>query len=45
MNNPFSDPNLEAKLAMDPRTRDFLNDPTFVMMLTQLKTDPSKLNL
>lgn len=45
MNNPFSDPNLEAKLAMDPRTREFLNDPSFVLMLNQLRTDPSKLNM
>lgn len=43
--NPFADPNLEMKLAMDPKTRAFLSDPTFMMMLNELKKDPSKLNL
>jgi len=45
LNNPFADPNLEAKLAMDPRTRDFMNDPSFMFILNQLKSDPSKLNM
>lgn len=45
MNNPFSDPNLEAKLAMDPRTKDFLSDPSFLYMLNQLKANPSNLSM
>jgi len=44
MNNPFADPNLMVKLAMDPRTSGLLNDPSFMFMLNQLKQDPSKLN-
>jgi len=43
--NPFSDPNLEVKLAMDPRTKDFLNDPSFLQMLNILKTDSSKMGM
>ena len=44
MNNPFLDPQLEMKLTMDPRTKDFMNDPTFVQKLNILKRDPSQLN-
>jgi len=44
-NNPFMDPNLEAKLAMDPRCREFMNDPSFVAQLSMLKQDPSKLTM
>lgn len=45
MNNPFADPNLEMKLAMDPRTREFVKDPSFMMMLNMLKQDPNNLSL
>lgn len=45
LNNPFADPNLEARLAMDPKTRDFLNDPSFMFKLNQIKQDPSKLSM
>ncbi|XP_057316344.1 stress-induced-phosphoprotein 1-like [Hydractinia symbiolongicarpus] len=45
MNNPFADPNLEMKLAMDQRTREFMNDPSFCMMLSELKKDASKLSM
>lgn len=44
MNNPFLDPQLEAKLSMDPRTRDFMSDPSFIQQLTLLKQNPSNLN-
>ncbi|XP_065660585.1 stress-induced-phosphoprotein 1 isoform X2 [Hydra vulgaris] len=44
-NNPFADPSLEAKLAMNPKTREYLNDPTFLQMLQVLKSDPSKLSM
>ena len=42
-NNPFADPMLEAKLHMDPRTRDFMKDPGFLVKLRALKQDPSNL--
>lgn len=45
LNNPFADPNLEAKLAMDPKCKEFLNDPSFLFILSQLKQDPSKLSM
>jgi len=44
-NNPFADPMLEAKLAMDPRTKGFLNDPDFMIKLQALKQDPSNLTI
>jgi len=44
-NNPFNDPNLETKLAMDPRTRGFLSDPSFKFVLQQLKADPSNISM
>jgi len=36
-NNPFADPNLETKLLMDARTKDFMSDPSFLYMLGELK--------
>lgn len=45
MNNPFADPNLEMKLAMDQRTREYMSDPSFCMMLSELKKDASKLSM
>lgn len=44
-NNPFADPNLEAKLLNDARTKDFMSDPSFLYMLGELKKDASKLNM
>jgi stress-induced-phosphoprotein 1 len=44
-NNPFSDPGLEAKLLMDPRTRSYMSDPSFVTMIQQLKKDPSNISM
>jgi len=44
-NNPFNDPNLEAKLAMNPQTRQLLHDPSFKYILQQLKADPSNISL
>ena len=43
LNNPFRDKNLEAKLAMNPKTREFMKDPDFLHKIQQLKNDPSKL--
>jgi len=44
-NNPFNDPNLMAKLAMDPRTCGFLNDPSFMDVLNKLKEDPTNISM
>jgi len=44
-NNPFNDPNLTTKLAMDPRTRGYVNDPSFQVVLEKLKQDPSNISL
>lgn len=41
--NPFSDPNLMATLAMNPRTREFMNDPDYVKMMTELQRNPQSL--
>eukprot|EP00118_Oscarella_pearsei_P025263 m.307856 g.307856 ORF g.307856 m.307856 type:complete len:553 (+) comp42942_c0_seq1:67-1725(+) len=41
--NPFSDPQIFAKLAMNPETRDFLQQDDFRMMLTALQRDPSSI--
>jgi len=30
---------------MDPRTKDFMDDPNFITMLNILKADPSKLSM
>ena len=45
MNNPFADPNLEARLSVDPKCREYLKDPSFMFALNQLKADPSKLSM
>lgn len=43
MMNPFSDPNLTARLATDPRTREFMNDPEYVKMVGELQANPNAL--
>lgn len=43
--NMFSDPNLFAKIATNPQTMGFLQQPDFVAKLNQLQRDPSCLNL
>lgn len=40
----FDDPNMMTKLAMDSRTRSFLNDPSYLKMLEDIRKDTSKLN-
>lgn len=42
--NPFNDPQLEAKLFQNPQTRAYLNDPSFQFILQQLKKDPSNIS-
>ncbi|CAK4068225.1 unnamed protein product [Aphanomyces euteiches] len=37
-------PDMFAKLAMNPRTRDFLQDPDFVRKLQDVQQNPNKLN-
>ncbi|KAF2361591.1 Tetratricopeptide repeat 1 [Trinorchestia longiramus] len=39
----FDNPSVIAKLATDPRTRDFLSDPSYMKMLNELKNDSSKM--
>jgi len=43
MMNPFSDPNLTARLATDPRTREFMKDPEYVKMIGELQANPNAL--
>lgn len=43
--NMFSDPNLFGKLAGNPQTAGFLQQPDFVAKLQQLQREPSCLNL
>lgn len=38
--NLFSDPESIVKLATDPRTRPFLNDPEYMEMLEKLQKNP-----
>ncbi|CAN8101204.1 unnamed protein product [Discula destructiva] len=40
----FSDPNLIAKLAGNPKTLPFLSDPTFMQKLTQIQQNPQALD-
>ncbi|XP_057325987.1 stress-induced-phosphoprotein 1 [Microplitis mediator] len=38
--NPFTSPDVFMKLRSDPRTKDLLNDPDYVKLLTELQTNP-----
>ncbi|XP_076239622.1 stress-induced phosphoprotein 1 [Calliopsis andreniformis] len=38
--NPFNTPNLFAKLAKDPRTKELLQDPEYLMLLQELRNNP-----
>merc|ERR1719204_2544248 len=33
LNNPFADPNLLAKLAMNPKTREYCSDPSYIQLI------------
>lgn len=41
--NLFNNVNLFAKLQADPRTRQFLNDPTYVQRIKNLQSNPKNL--
>ena len=43
MMNPFSDPQMIARLAQDPRTREFLKDPDYLKLVEDLKSNPNTL--
>lgn len=42
-NNLFSHPNLFTKLQSDPRTKPYLNDPSFVQILNNLQKNPDSI--
>uniref|UniRef100_A0A8D8SRS7 Stress-induced-phosphoprotein 1 n=3 Tax=Cacopsylla melanoneura TaxID=428564 RepID=A0A8D8SRS7_9HEMI len=42
--NPFADPNIFAQLQFDPRTKGFLNDPTYVQMIKDIQKDPKSMS-
>jgi len=41
--NPFMDANVMARLAADPRTREFMKDPEYVKMIQEMSSNPSAL--
>lgn len=41
--NPFSTPDLFVKLRSDPRTKDYLNDPEYLVLLKSLQSNPRAL--
>ncbi|XP_054712606.1 stress-induced-phosphoprotein 1-like isoform X2 [Uloborus diversus] len=41
--NPFSGPGIMEKLRNDPRTRDYLNDPSYIKLLLDLQQNPSSM--
>ncbi|XP_038071862.1 stress-induced-phosphoprotein 1-like [Patiria miniata] len=43
LNNPFSGPGVMEKLKTDPRTRDFMKDPSYMALLKKLQTDSNAL--
>ncbi len=40
MGNIFSDPSTEAKLRANPKTREYMKDPTFMSSLRNLQQNP-----
>uniref|UniRef100_A0A0K8TBK0 Stress-induced-phosphoprotein 1 n=1 Tax=Lygus hesperus TaxID=30085 RepID=A0A0K8TBK0_LYGHE len=43
--NPFCAPDLMNKLKEDPRTREYLNDPSYLKLLQQVQQNPKDLSL
>ncbi|XP_065184139.1 stress-induced-phosphoprotein 1-like [Sycon ciliatum] len=42
--NPFSGPDVMAKLAADPRTADLIKQPDFMVMLNQIQRNPGNIS-
>lgn len=42
-NKLFNHPNLFARLQSDPRTKPYLNDPSFVQILNNLQKNPDSI--
>ncbi|XP_015121416.1 stress-induced-phosphoprotein 1 [Diachasma alloeum] len=40
LSNPFNTPDLFVKLRNDPRTKDYLDDPEYMKLLQELRTNP-----
>ena len=40
----FSDPNLMARLAVAPETRNFMSQPDFLQMIAAIQKDPNRIN-
>ncbi|XP_063242051.1 stress-induced-phosphoprotein 1 [Bacillus rossius redtenbacheri] len=43
--NPFRSPDLFARLAMDPRTRAYLDDPDYVKLVKELQDNPNSFGM
>lgn len=43
MMNPFNNPNVMARLAKDSRTQEYMKDPEYVKMITELSANPEAL--
>ena len=41
--NPFLGPNVMERLENDPRTKDWLKDPTYRTLVEDIQKNPSKL--
>lgn len=41
--NPFAGPDVLVRLQLDPRTKDYMNDPTFVNLIQQIQRNPNLL--
>lgn len=43
--SPFGGPDFLAKLAMNPETREYLSDPSFMQMMASIQTNPQNMGL
>lgn len=43
MRNPFADPKFLANLAMNPKTRNLLNDPEVAKLLADMQRNPNEI--
>jgi len=41
--NPFASPDVFVRLQLDPRTKEYMNDPSFVSLIQQLQRNPNLL--